>query len=171
MSTPPHVVVLWLGLLIAALTDLRNGRIPNALTFPMIAMGVGTHILVGSEPLLGVIGCGAAFVLHFLLFALGIEKAGDAKLMMGVGACVGWAEMLETTAWWALLYLPIGLLVLAARGRLGNLVAAARWSARRAMGQDAGERPEATMLIAGPVIAAGGVLASLTDWLAVPISL
>lgn len=171
MSTPPHIIVLWTGLLIAALTDLRSGRIPNALTLSMIAMGIGTHALTGADPWLGVIGCAAAFALHFVLFALGIEKAGDAKLMMGVGACVGWAEMIETTAWWALLYLPLGLIVLAARGRLSNLVAAAKWSARQAMGQEAGERPEPTMLIAGPVIAVGGVLASLTDWLAVSIPL
>ncbi len=162
MSTPPHVLLLWVGLMGAALTDLSSGRIPNWLTLTMMVLGISAHALT-SEPWLGVVGCLAAFALHFVLFGLGVVKAGDAKLMMGVGACVGMVEMLETTVWWMLLYLPLGLIVLAARGRLGNFVAALRYTADRTLGRPVGDPPEPTMMIAGPVIAVAGILASTTD--------
>ena len=166
MTVPPHVLILWVGLLIGAATDLRAGKIPNVLTFPMMALGVVTHLVLGPDPWLGLMGLGAAFVVHFVGFALGIEKAGDAKLMMGLGACVGWHEMLEATLWMAVLYLPLGLAILAMRGKLGNLIAVAKYSADKALGRPvAEEKPEATWLITGPIIAAAGILANLTPWL------
>ncbi len=165
MIAGPHVVILFAGLLAGAATDLRAGRVPNVLTFPMMALGIVTHLVIGPDPWLGLVGCGAAFAIHFVGFGLGLEKAGDAKLMMGLGACVGWLEMVEATLWLAVLYLPVGLGVLALKGRLGNLVAVLRWSADKARGRPAGERPEATWIIAGPIIAASGALANLTDWL------
>ena len=170
MTAPPHVVVLWIGLLTAALTDLRASKIPNWLTGSMMVLGIGIHAATGPDPWLGLVGCAAAFALHFLLFFLGVEKAGDAKLMMGVGATMGWAEMLETTAWWAILFLPLGFVVLILRGRLPNLLASLRWIVDRSLGRAVGDAPEPTVMIAGPVIAVCGILSSLTDWLALPIS-
>lgn len=167
MDVTPEIVVLLVGLAVASATDLTTGRIPNALTFSMMIVGMVIHATTPAQPWwFGVAGCGLAFAVHFLLFALGIEKAGDAKLMMGVGACVGWAEMIETTAWLAVLYLPIGLAILAARGQLSNLVAVLRYQVQKAQGQDPGEAPEANWFVTGPVIAVAGVVAWLTDWLA-----
>ncbi|MBX2804079.1 MAG: A24 family peptidase [Myxococcales bacterium] len=165
MIAHPQVLVLWIGLLTAALTDIRDGKIPNWLTVPMMVSGIAIHAVVSDPAWTGLVGCVAAFVLHFLLFALGVQKGGDAKLMMGIGACVGVAEMIEATCWWAILYLPVGMLTLAVRGRLGNLLAALRYTVRRSLGQPAGERPEPTMMIAGPTLAVSGFLANLTDWL------
>jgi Flp pilus assembly protein protease CpaA len=167
LSFTPEIVVLLGGLAVASVTDLSYGRIPNALTFPMMILGMLIHATTGpTEWWFGVAGCGLAFAVHFALFALGIEKAGDAKLMMGLGACVGWAEMIEATAWLAILYLPIGLAILAARGQLSNLVAVFRWQVAKARGEDPGEKPEANWFVTGPVIAVAGVLGWLTDWLA-----
>lgn len=165
MSPEPHIVILWVGLLAGATTDLRSGRIPNLLTLPMMALGIVTHLVIGPDPWLGLVGSGAAFALHYVAFALGVEKAGDAKLLMGLGACVGWIEMIEASMWMAVLYLPIGLTILALKGKLSNLVAAARYSADKAMGKPVGDKPEATWIIAGPIIAAAGLLANLTSWL------
>jgi len=163
VNVSPPLLVLYIGLLLAAFTDVRWGRIPNALTMPMMALGIVMHLTLGPDPWFGLIGCAAAFALHFSLFALGLEKAGDAKLLMGLGALVGWVEMVEASVWMAVLYLPVGLAVLAWRGKLGGLVAAARWSANRALGKEVGERPDATWLIAGPLIAVAGLIGSLTD--------
>src|SRR5690349_13595930 len=145
MVVDPRDVVLFVGLCIAAATDLHSGRIPNLLTFPMMALGIAMSAVQG-EPAVGLLGCAAAFAVHFPLFALGIGKAGDAKLMMGLGALVGWHEMLEATVWLAVLYLPLGIAVLAVRGKLGNLIASAKYAAAKATGKAAGEPPEPTWL-------------------------
>ena len=46
-----------------------------------------------------------------------MEKGGDTKLVMGVGACGGWPLVLIATGWLAALYVPIGALVLFLRYR------------------------------------------------------
>jgi Flp pilus assembly protein protease CpaA len=166
MELSPQQLVLLVGVTVGAVMDLWSGRIPNVLTFPMMVVGIALHAIVGPEPLVGLIGCAAAFALHFPLFAAGIEKGGDAKLMMGVGAAVGWATMVETTLWLAVLYLPVGLAVLAAQGKLGNLVATARYVMAKWQGQTKDPPPDPTYFRTGPVIAVGAVLAWLTDWLA-----
>ncbi|MEZ4239339.1 MAG: A24 family peptidase [Myxococcota bacterium] len=154
--------MLAVGLIVASVTDARSGRIPNALTFPMVALGIAIHA-AGAPPWAGLLGAAVAFAIHFPLFALGVERGGDAKLLMGVGACVGWSELCETSIWLAVLYFPLGLLILALRGKLGNLVAAARYTAAKAQGVDPGEKPEPTTFRTGPVIAVAATLAWATD--------
>jgi Flp pilus assembly protein protease CpaA len=169
MHLGPSEIVLFVGLLIASATDLAWGKIPNVLTFPLMALGVAMA-LGTSTPFAGALGCAAGFALHFPLFAAGIEKGGDAKLMMALGALLGWHAMIEATIWLAVLYLPIGLVILAARGKLGNLVASARYAAAKASGNpDPGPPPETTWFVTGPVIAVAGVLTCTTDWFAVLI--
>ncbi|MEQ1572260.1 MAG: A24 family peptidase, partial [Myxococcota bacterium] len=84
MHIEPQDVVLLAGVAFASATDLRSTRIPNVLTFPMMAVGIGANLAAG-DPWRGVLGVAAAFALHFPLFAAGIGRAGDAKLMMAVG--------------------------------------------------------------------------------------
>lgn len=165
MVTPMDVLMLG-GLGVAAITDFRTGKIPNVLTFPMMALGIAMNLtLVPDDRLRGLVGCGAAFALHYVVYALGIQKAGDAKLLMGVGACLGWRFMLETTAWWAVAYLPVGLGVLAVQGRLPNLLATLRYVADKQAGKPVGDPPEPTMLRTAPIILVGGLLAWFTPWL------
>lgn len=167
MHVAPEDAVLFAGLAAGAITDLRAQRVPNALTLPMMVLGMAMTGVTQDWPLFGVVGCVAAFALHYPLFVAGIERGGDAKLMMAVGACVGWREMIESSIWLAVLYLPIGLVLLAVQGKLGNLVAAARWYAARSQGRDPGPKPEPTWLRTAPIIAVAGGLAWATDWLAV----
>jgi len=162
---PPEVVLL-IGLAVAAVTDARTGRIPNALTGLLMALGLVWWATQG-DPLFGLFGLLAAFALHYVGWMLGVEKAGDAKLFMAIGAAIGWAEMIEATLWTAVVYLPVGLAVLAMQGRLANLVNAARHMLLKAQGVDPGEAPEPTMLRTAPIIAVGGAVAIFTDWVAV----
>jgi Flp pilus assembly protein protease CpaA len=166
MELSPQQLVLLVGVTAGAVMDLWTGRIPNVLTFPMMVTGIALHAILGPETLVGLVGCAAAFAVHFPLFAAGIEKGGDAKLMMGIGACVGWATMLEATLWLAVLYLPVGLVVLAVQGKLPNLLATARYVLAKWQGQAKEPPPEPTYFRTGPVIAVGAVLAWMTDWLA-----
>lgn len=161
MTVGPAEILLWLGLATACVTDLREQKIPNLLTFPLMLAGVLLH-LAGGEPLVGLVGIGAAFALHFLLFALGIDRAGDAKLMMAVGAFVGWREMLEATFWSFVLLVPAGVLMLLLLGRLGNFWKALVWTGKKALQIPVGDAPEPTMLPKAPIIAGAVLLAQLT---------
>lgn len=166
MDVEPRVVALLAGLAVATATDLHGRRIPNALTFPLMAVGIGMFAIEG-RPTEGLLGCAAAFALHFPLFALGIGRAGDAKLMMALGALLGWRGVVEATAWLAVLYVPVGVIVLALRGKLGNLVATGRhFAAKVTGGADPGPMPEQTWIPTGPVIAAAGAFTVATEWLA-----
>jgi prepilin peptidase CpaA len=171
--TPLDVVTL-LGVAVAAFLDVRTavapdgslqqGRIPNTLTFGLALFGLGAHVLEG-DPLVGLLGFGVAFAVHFPLWVLGVDGAGDAKLMMAVGALWGWRTMLEATCWTYLLFLPLGLLLLGLRGRLPMLVHAISWTVSKARGEDPGPRPPPTYWPRGPVILAGCALAWATSWL------
>lgn len=157
------------GLIIACVTDIREGKIPNVLTFPLMAIGLVANVALG-DPMFGVLGFALATAIHFPLFALGVEKGGDAKLLMAIGALCGWRLVLETTAWYAVVYLPVGLVVLAVSGQLPNLKNKAVWLYQRALAKQngaefKGEEPPNTMLKTAPVIAAAWVLAFHTTWL------
>lgn len=165
MNVSPIDAVLLGGLGVAAVTDFVTGKIPNALTFPMMALGIAMNATLTDTPLRGLLGLCAAFALHYPLYAIGVQKAGDAKLVMGVGACAGAWFLLETTAWWAVAYIPVSLAVLAVEGKLPNLLATWRYLADKRAGRPVGEEPPKTMLRTAPIILVGGLLAWSTPWL------
>lgn len=71
--------------------DLRFRRIPNWLNLSGAVLGIGLNVLLGgrhgvAESLLGILCAFAIYVPLFLLRAMG---AGDAKLMIAVGAIAG----------------------------------------------------------------------------------
>jgi prepilin peptidase CpaA len=89
---------IWLldGAVIAALLgawfDVTSARIPNRLTYPAMLAALilrfgflGWHGL--REGLVGLVLCGGAFFLLFVVHAMG---GGDVKLMAAVGAWVGY---------------------------------------------------------------------------------
>jgi prepilin peptidase CpaA len=75
----------------AAAIDLRARRIPNWLTFPLIATGLVHAWLTGSTitPAQSFAGLLVGVGLTFFLFALGPIGAGDVKLLAGIGAWIG----------------------------------------------------------------------------------
>jgi Flp pilus assembly protein protease CpaA len=154
----PPSVVLAIGIAIAVVTDLKHGKIYNAISFPLIVLGLLIHWHEGavSDALYGI---GIGFFLHYGMWALGVQKGGDAKLMIAVGALLGWEEMLQATLWEWILYLPVGLSVLAIRGRLSNLVKVFRWLATPKTQRDPSQRPEPTSYRTGPLIAIAVILA------------
>ena len=102
--------VLAVVLIAAAVTDLRSGKILNAITYPAVAIGVLGHTVVwwlGYEPSLGPAGSLAGFAAGFLPLLLawlaGGIGGGDAKLMGAVGALGG--------VWFAISALFYGLAV------------------------------------------------------------
>lgn len=94
-----HVKLVCLVLIVAAYIDGKQLRVPNWLTFPMVASGllfnvIGGFLLDGwiggfsglGNGLLGMV-VGLACLLP--LYAVGGMGAGDVKLMAGVGAWLG----------------------------------------------------------------------------------
>ena len=90
--------VLGAMLVIAAITDVRSGKIHNWLTYPVIAIALIGHTLTGGPTgygrWMGLSGslCGLAVGFLPLLAAwlAGGIGGGDAKLMGAVGALGGW---------------------------------------------------------------------------------
>lgn len=80
--------------LVAAITDLHRRRIPNALTVPLLLLGLIKSIcLAGPLGLLESAGACVLLALPFvLLFIFAGGGAGDAKLMGAIGAWVGFEQ-------------------------------------------------------------------------------
>ena len=87
---PPALAVL--AVVAANYTDLRWRLIPNKLTFPLIAAGVGFHLALGlsrGDPwtaVSGLMGGGFAFAFGYALWLAGGWAGGDVKLFTALGA-------------------------------------------------------------------------------------
>jgi prepilin peptidase CpaA len=95
-----YVVALALAFA-ASVTDLRNGRIPNVLTFGGALAAIIFHGFRGGGAGL-LMACGgwiAGAAVFFPVFVLGGMGAGDAKLLAALGAWLGPADAL-----WLALY-------------------------------------------------------------------
>jgi Flp pilus assembly protein protease CpaA len=93
---PAQVIPAWIWLLliaagvVASITDLRNTRIPNWLTLPLLVGGLLYASAQGlpavGQALGGMVAAGSSLVLAYILFGGG---AGDAKLMIAFGSWLG----------------------------------------------------------------------------------
>lgn len=166
------VAILLLGLLVGGVHDAFTRRIPNWLTFSLMLVGLACTSVLGPALLppeavgegfgFGLTGLLAAFVMHFVLWQLGLEGAGDAKLMMAVGAFVGWETMIEATLWRYVLLVPYAVVTLTVMRRWTSFRDAVLWTVMRARGVDAGDRPEPILMPFGPLIAVATPLAMFT---------
>lgn len=150
----------------AAVTDLRERRIPNRVT----TIGAGTAIVLsaaetGGLPTTALLGLGVALLVTFPLFAFGALGAGDAKLAAAVGAFLGVEGLLSAAIFGGLAGGLLGLFWSIRRGviipvlietghRLVYLATFGRRGARVTI-QDA----DARTIPYGVAIAAGAVLA------------
>lgn len=161
-------LVLAAALVVCSVTDIRDRRIPNAVTFPLAAVALvanaaGSFETALAEPL-GAIGLPASLVGLAACFALMLANhlfaghgAGDVKLAAGIGGCVGFEAGLITLAY---TYMIAGLVA------AGMLLA--RRSRRATPDADRGV-PLAPCLAAGCGLAlmglpSGGVSLLTTSW-------
>lgn len=167
-------VLVLLALAISVVTDLSKMRIYNGVTLPLWAIGPLYYVAMWGiagegDWHVGLIGLAVMFPVHFLFFAIGVDKGGDAKLMIGVGACLGWWIGVEATIWAILLMGPVAVVVAIAKGRWRNVLATLRSMfvdpVRGAMGLPKGEKPEPLWVPKAPVIAAAVLVARFTPWL------
>jgi len=100
-----NYVVLAALLLVAAVVDVRTGKIPNWLTYPAVAAGLVGHTLGGglagteAQPLGlagSLTGLAAGFLPMFAASMLGGIGGGDVKLVSAIGALTGWRFTVST---------------------------------------------------------------------------
>lgn len=161
MQHVPDLAVLLL-ILVALGTDLTRQRVPNLLTFGGMALGLGWQ-LVAAGGWAGLAGIGMAALLMVPAWLAGrTVRAGDAKLLMAIGAFWGPSDALRACLFTYLLALPFGLLVLGVKGRLGNIVPAIQAGFKKAIGVETAE-PELTTVPFVPVIVAACILTYSTE--------
>jgi prepilin peptidase CpaA len=90
MTSFPLLVVL-VGSLVAAATDVWKFKVYNLLTLPLLASGLCYWAYVNGLP--GLVGSALGvlfgFGIMFMLYVLGGIGAGDVKLMAAIGAWLG----------------------------------------------------------------------------------
>src|SRR5512139_312058 len=157
---------------VAAWWDLRTRRIPNGLTLPVLVGALCTHSALHSgQGLLGSLaGAAAAGALLLPGYLLRFTGAGDVKLLMTVGALLGFPAGLR-----------VGLVSIVVGGVLGVIVALSKHRLREMLGRAAGlgrwlahraarvplERPEASglRLPFGVAIALATAVVAWAPWI------
>ncbi len=97
-------VVLIILLVTAVITDVKYGRIYNAVTYPAIAAGLIGHTLMGGLSGHGqwfglagsLIGLAVGFLPLLVANLAGGIGGGDAKIMAAIGSLAGWQFALDT---------------------------------------------------------------------------
>ncbi len=89
------LIIGFLGITLASITDLKKREVPDWLSYGMIFAGLGSRalesvLLKDYLPFLtGLLAFGAAFVIANLFYYTKQWGGGDSKLLMGVGAIFG----------------------------------------------------------------------------------
>jgi prepilin peptidase CpaA len=107
----------------AAWWDFTTQRIPNTITVAGLAAALILRAPLGGDVIVeGLAGMAFAFVAGAVLYALGGIGGGDVKLLAGVGAFLGSAEVLGALCYSAILGAVFALLTVIRRGLLPLLV-------------------------------------------------
>ncbi|MBW2980681.1 A24 family peptidase [Candidatus Woesearchaeota archaeon] len=84
-----------IGLIIAAITDIKTREVPDWLNFSLIAAGIGLNLLFTvilhdyKYIINSIAGFLAFFIIALIMFYTGQWGGGDSKIIMGLGALVG----------------------------------------------------------------------------------
>ena len=128
LLSEPGALLLVALVMATSFTDLRTHKIRNVHVFPVMLVGLILGAVTGGLAGLGwaVLGLVVGGGVMMPLYATGIMKAGDVKLAMALGTLIGPWEAFRTVILSLVLYLPVGLVSLMLRGRLGELVHAVK---------------------------------------------
>jgi len=117
--TPGLALVL---VTLASVWDLRTGRIPNALTYPVILIGPFIALLPWAGPDIwnSLAGLAVAFLPALALWMMGALGGGDVKLLAAVGGLLGYPLILDTLFYSLIAGAGMGLTLVVWRGQLSG---------------------------------------------------
>lgn len=134
----------------AAITDLATRRVPNMLVAGGAMCGLSVNAMAAGYPgaLAALFGCAVGLAIFLPFCLLRGMGAGDVKLMGAVGACVGFARILDVALATALVGAVLAVGMALSRGRLvstlrGSLALLGSWLTGR-------KRPDAAMTLDNP---------------------
>ncbi len=163
-----NVSVLTALVAAAAYMDLKERRIPNAVTVPGLFAGLTIGALMqGGFPSAALAGSAVALLISLPLYALGGIGAGDAKLFTAVGAFVGTGGLLSVFIYGGLAGGVLAIANATRRGAILGLVLNTwnlllHWiTLGRAGHRISLDSPNAHSVPYGVAIAAGAILALL----------
>ncbi len=109
-----YEIALWILLVLATLTDLRWGKIFNALTFPYFFAGLVCRLVAGGFFGLGegLVSIGIAILLYFPLYYLKALAAADVKMLMAIAPWVQPRVVVQLAVVSILFGAVVGLMVL-----------------------------------------------------------
>lgn len=96
---------------LAALWDITQRRVPNAIVGPGILLGLALAAQASGLPGLGaaVLGVASALALLIVPFAMRWMGGGDVKLLMAIGAFIGWRGVLYVLVLGTAIHALVGL--------------------------------------------------------------
>src|SRR5687767_2567012 len=115
---------------LAVVSDVRSRRIPNLLTGPLLLGGLAFALATGGASGLGgaVLGMLVAGLPFYVLWMVGGGGAGDAKLMLAIGAWVAWPAAVPTLLAVALAGGVVSIAYAVAQRRLVPVLGGTAWS-------------------------------------------
>ncbi|OEH86183.1 hypothetical protein BHU72_11640 [Desulfuribacillus stibiiarsenatis] len=107
-------ILLLLVLIICTITDIRERKIYNKIIFPSLAVTILWHTMEAGWAGLGtsLLGFVMGLLLLLIPFMLGGMGAGDVKLLALIGAIKGYAFVLTTAVYMALIGGTIAIVIL-----------------------------------------------------------
>jgi archaeal preflagellin peptidase FlaK len=89
------VTIVLIGLIIGSYTDLKTREVPDWLNFSLVAIGIGANLIFSLVYLdytfivNSLAGFGLFFLFAILMYYTGQWGGGDSKMIMGLGALIG----------------------------------------------------------------------------------
>jgi len=167
--SPLQIIALVVAI-VGAIIDVRTTKIPNLLTFPATLIGLIFNAIIGGWPGLANAGLGAFIgAVLTIVFSGGAKKKigfGDAKMLMAMGAFLGWKDVLLVFFWfsivWGLVALYRFLSVFPIKTMLGSFFAknaGGSWFTAESAAKM--QKSMQTPIALGPWLALGVLLAEL----------
>lgn len=109
------VILAGIWLIVASIWDLKKREVPNWLNFSLVIFALTYRAFYAAANsnwmffAYGVLGFAVFFVLAYALYYGRVFAGGDAKLLMGLGAVIPFANTLSGNIWSLLLFVSVSL--------------------------------------------------------------